>query len=103
MNSAQLLAQSHELAEFDSGKLSDIYKQSWSVMCAYTHTGSQQVLRWSSNEAIQPDYSDAEVNEVLSFTGALALLSTLGIAVIASNELLANSALAKAQEFGCKV
>jgi len=68
-------------------------------MCAYTHTGSQQVLRWSANEAIQPNYSDAEINEVLSFTGALALLSTLGLAVIAANELLAKSVLAKAQEF----
>jgi hypothetical protein len=83
----------------DSGQLSDIYNQSWSAMCAYTHTGSQQVLRWSASDTIQPNYSNAEIDEVLSFTGALALLSTLGLAAIAANELLAESVLVKAQEF----
>ena len=94
-----MLAAIEQVPGFDSGQLSDIYKLSWSVMCAYTHTGSQQVLRWSTNEAIQPDYSDAEIKEVLSFTGALALLSTLGLAVIAANELLAESVLIKSREF----
>ncbi|ADE11980.1 DUF6988 family protein [Sideroxydans lithotrophicus] len=83
---------------FDSGQLSDIYKQSWSDMCAYAHTGSQQVLRWNTGDAIQPNYSDAEVDEVLSFTGSIALLSTLGLAAIATNESLAASVLAKAHE-----
>jgi len=84
---------------FESGQLSGIYTRSWSAMCAYTHTGSQQVLRWSTSDAIQPNYSDAEVDEVLSFTGALALLSTLGLATIAANESLAASVLDKAREF----
>jgi hypothetical protein len=98
-NMPTMLAAIEQVPGFDSGQLSDIYKLSWSVMCGYTHTGSQQVLRWSANEAIQPNYSDAEIDEVLSFTGALALLSTLGLATIAANELLANSVLAKAREF----
>ena len=93
-----MLAAIEKIPEFDSGQLSAIYNQSWSVMCAYTHTGSQQVLRWSKSDAIQPNYSDAEVNEVISFTGALALLSTLGLAAISANESLAVSVLAKARE-----
>lgn len=84
--------------EFNSGQLSTIYASSWSAMCAYTHTGSQQVLRWNTSDAIQQNYPDADVNEALSFTGALALLSTIGLAAIAANVALAERALAKAEE-----
>ena len=85
---------------FCSGQMSDIYTRSWSAMCAYTHTGSQQILRWNTSDAIQPNYSDDEVDEVISFTGTLVLLSTLGLAAIAANGSLAERVLAKACEFG---
>lgn len=83
---------------FNSGQLSAIYTRSWSAMCAYTHTGSQQVLRWNTSDAIQQNYPDIDVNEALSFTGALALLSTIGLAAIAANDALAERVLAKAEE-----
>ena len=95
-NMPTMLAAIKKIAEFDSGQLSTIYTQSWSAMCDYTHTGSQQILRWNTNDAIQQSYSDAEVDEVLSFTGTLALLSTLGLAAIAANESLAARVLNKA-------
>lgn len=85
---------------FDSKQLSAIYARSWSTMCAYTHTGSQQVLRWNTSDAIQQNYSDEDVDEALSFTGALAILSTIGLAAIADNVALAKSALSQAHEFG---
>ena len=94
-----MLTAIEQVPRFDSRQLSDIYNQSWSAMCSYTHTGSQQILRWSTSDAIQPSYSDAEISEVISFTGALALLSTLGLATIAANELLAETVLVKAREF----
>lgn len=95
-----MLAAIEQTPGFDSKQLSAIYARSWSAMCAYTHTGLQQVLRWNTSDAIQQNYSDAEINEVLSFTGALAILSTIGLAAIATNEALAESALAQAHEFG---
>lgn len=95
-----MLAAIEQTQGFGSGQLSAIYTRSWSAMCAYTHTGSQQIIRWNTSEAIQPNYSDAEVDEVLSFTGALVLLSTLSLAAIATNEPLAERVLTKACEFG---
>ena len=95
-----MLAAIKQRSEFDSGQLSAIYSRCWSVMCAYTHTGSQQVLRWNTSDSIQPNYSDADVDEVLSFTGALALLSALGFATISDKISIAAGVLAKAREFG---
>lgn len=95
-----MLAAIEQTPGFGSGRLSAIYTQSWSAMCAYTHTGSLQILRWNTGDALQPDYSDAEVDEVLSFIGVFALLSTLGLAAISANESLAARVLAQAQEFG---
>lgn len=98
-NMSTMLAAIKQIPGFGSGQLSAIYTRSWSAMCAYTHTGSQQVLRWNTSDEIQQNYSDEDVDEVLSFTGALVLLSTLGLAAIADNESLAASVLAKADEF----
>ncbi|WP_394813046.1 DUF6988 family protein [Methylobacter psychrophilus] len=98
-NMPAMLAAIEQIPGFDVRQLSDIYNRSWSAMCAYTHTGSQQILRWSTSDAIQPNYSDAEINEVIAFTEALAILSTLGLATIAANKFLAKSVLAKALEF----
>jgi len=68
-------------------------------MCAYTHTGAQQVQRWNTCAAIEPNYSEAEVAEVLRCTGTFALISLLGLSAVAGNEALAQRALAKSQEW----
>jgi len=53
-------------------------------MCAYTHTGAQQIQRWNTSNFIEANYSDEEVSEVLCFTGSFALLPTLGLAAVAA-------------------
>lgn len=95
-----MLAAIEKTPEYGSGQLSDIYTRSWTAMCAYTHTGSEQVQRWNTSDAIQQDYPDADVEEVLTFTGALVLLSTIGLAAIAENVGLAERVLSQAREFG---
>ena len=52
-------------------------------MCAYTHTGAQQIQRWNTSDLIAANYSDEEVDEALRFTGTFALLSTFGLATVA--------------------
>jgi hypothetical protein len=68
-------------------------------MCAYTHTGAQQVQRWNTRDSIAPNYSDEEVDEVLRFTGTFALLSTIGLATVAADETLALRALDRSREW----
>lgn len=63
-------------------KLSEIKVANWSSMCDYAHTGSLQVQRRQSEEAVEPKYDDDEVLEVLKFAefcGTLATLGTLGL------------------------
>jgi hypothetical protein len=94
-----MLAAIKEIPDFGLGQLSNDHKRKWSIMCDYTHTGLQQILRWNTSDAIEQNYSDAEVEDVLSFTGALVLLSTIGIASITDDEALAERVLVQAHEF----
>lgn len=84
---------------YAGGQLSAVYSRSWETMCAYTHTGAQQIQRWNTSDLIAANYSDEEVNEVLCFTGTFALLSTLGLATIAADDALAHRTLEKSSEW----
>ena len=68
-------------------------------MCAYTHTGAQQIQRWNTSDLIAANYSDEEVDEALRFTGTFALLSTFGLATVAADDALAHRTLEKSREW----
>ena len=84
---------------YAGGQLSAVYSRSWETMCAYTHTGAQQIQRWNTSDLIAANYSDEEVDEVLRFTGTFALLSTLGLATVAADDALAHRTLEKSREW----
>jgi len=69
--------------------LSKIKKQGWDSMCAYTHTGGIHVQRWNTSEAIEPNYSEKEVEEVLNFSEMFGALSVIGIAELGGLENIA--------------
>jgi len=69
--------------------LSNFHKHNWSALCSYTHTGAQQIQRWNRGDVIEPSHSKAEINEVLYFSGAIAKLSAISVAVLAGNDDLA--------------
>lgn len=79
--------------DYGSAHLSKIYTNSWNAMCAYTHTGAQQIQRWNNGNFITSNFSDEEVDEVLRFTGTLALRSVVGLAKVADNNALVLRAL----------
>ena len=91
-NVPALLAAIKQTPAYSSGLLSTVYAQSWDAMCSYTHTGSHQIQRWNTGDAIQSNYADSEVAEVLSSTGAFALISLLGLATVAANDTLVQRA-----------
>ncbi len=95
----ELLANIESAPAFNQNLLSQIKAHSWSSMCAYTHTGSLQVQRWNTPDAIEPNYSDAEIAEVEKFANACALLSASGIASLVNDETLPKKILEKAQEY----
>lgn len=86
---ASLVAAVQKASQTEGEHLTRIYGQNWPALCAYTHTGAHQVQRWCAGEAIQPDYTEEEVKEVLRFTNAIALLSAVSVAALAENEPLA--------------
>ncbi len=84
---------------FDGKELSITYKNHWKNLCDYTHTGTLQVQRWNKIDAVEPNYSDEETIEVISFTKTYALLAALSFAeTIIINGELVNEFLVKAEE-----
>ena len=83
---------------FASKALSGVKAESWKSMCAYTHTGALQVQRWITSEAIESRHSPEEIEEVVGFTNAFALLAALGVATLAENESLAAQLLEKSRK-----
>lgn len=88
-----MLTMLEETSQFSEGILSGIKKQSWDVMCSYTHTGGLQVQRWITAESIEPSYQEEEILELLNFAEILGSLAVLGTLSLASEENLADEVL----------
>lgn len=72
-----MVAEIEATPAFTGGVLSRIKKESWRAMCAFTHTGGLHLQRWQSEDAIEPKFEAAELEECLNFTelcGAMAAL-----------------------------
>jgi hypothetical protein len=86
------------LPPFESKTLSATKNAGWKTMCSYTHTGAHQVQRFNTSDAITSRHTIEEIEEVLAFTGAYALLAALGVVMLAENEPLAQQLLEKTRE-----
>lgn len=49
---------------------------SWDSLCSYAHTGALQIQRWQTTESVEPNYSEAEVSEVLGYANLFAALAS---------------------------
>lgn len=87
------------VGNLDRTQLSGIYASNWSAFCSFTHSGGLHAQRWNTSEAIESNFSDAEVREVLQFTSAMALLAAIGVAALGSNETLAQELLESARQY----
>ncbi len=86
------------IPRFDSKMLSAVKAENWKSMCAYTHTGALQVQRWIASDAIDSRHSPEEIEEVLEFTNAIALLAACGVATLEESESLEAQLWEKSRE-----
>ena len=80
---------------FKEGRLSLIKKRTWKAMCGYTHTGGVHVQRWNTSDGIEPNYSVAELLEVLRFADIISTLSVLGVLSLANDAEVAEKLLGR--------
>jgi hypothetical protein len=90
-----LLKELEQTNAFKQMVLSKIKAQAWNAMCAYTHTGGLHVQRWNTPEQIEPNYSEDEVREVLSFAETIGSLAVIGVAWLANDADTAGKVLEK--------
>jgi hypothetical protein len=90
-----LIERLEQTPAFAEKVLSRINTDSWNAMCAYTHTGGIHVQRWNTADAIEPNYSPAEIREVLSFAEAVGSLAVVGVASLANDQQVAEKVLSQ--------
>lgn len=62
---------------FSGRVLSQIKKETWGTMCAFTHTGGLHLQRWQSEDGIEPKFSDVELEECLNFAELFSAMAAL--------------------------
>lgn len=93
-----ILSKVEKLEAFKSGTLSDLKKQAWAAMNSYTHGGIHQIARRVKGNAIDPNYLDEEVIEVLRMGQMFALLAFIQIVKVSGRIDLEQSAIQKLYE-----
>ena len=87
---SDMVARIEAIPGYTSGTLSRIKKNTWSAMCAFTHTGGLHLQRWHSADGIEPVFDLAELEECLN---CAELFSTLaGVALLQLSKVENNGA-----------
>lgn len=71
----RILSEIELLDEFKSGALSAFKKDAWAALNSYTHGGVQQAARRLNDDVIEPNYSEADLINVLRVADAFSLLA----------------------------
>jgi hypothetical protein len=69
---------------YNVGVIARVKSASWRAMNDFTHGGPLQIIRRITNDSIAANYANDEVAEALSFAGAIGLLATSEIALLAN-------------------
>jgi len=64
-----------------------IYDDWWDEMSGLTHTGVQHLARWTSGAVLEPAADPLELVGVVDFASRIALLSTAGVALMATDAI----------------
>jgi len=74
-----MIAAIEALPEFGGDTLSRIKNHAWSAMCDFAHTGWIHLQRWQSQEGIEPNFDQEEIEECLNNSELLAAMSGLEV------------------------
>jgi hypothetical protein len=98
-----LISDLEKLEAFSVGVLSQAKQDSWKLFNSFTHSGYHHVRRRNTQNGIEANYPDQEIIAALDFAGALAIMSTIGLATAAGNSDVARSAYEKSKLFSVEV
>jgi hypothetical protein len=54
----------------------EFLRESWPIMCDYTHSGSRQIARRFTDDEVKPDYGDGAILQAVNLTNVAVLLMT---------------------------
>jgi hypothetical protein len=91
----KILTEIELLDGFRNGALSALKKDAWAAMNSYTHGGVQQAARRLNGNFIEPNYTEAEITNVLRIADAFSILAFQQVAAEADRLDLAEESINK--------
>lgn len=82
--------------------LSAAKKYIWGTLNNFTHSGPAQIARRVHESNIEPNYTDAFVNDVISFSNNYGLLAALQLALLSNDEKVQKQVLEVSELLGVK-
>ena len=80
-----LVAAIEKLEGYEDGVFSELKKNAWKSMNAYTHTGYHQITRRQTESTIEANYCDDEIFEVVNFANAIGCLAAIATCKIGND------------------
>lgn len=96
---ASLILDLEKISAYSDGVLSRTKDDSWRLLNSLTHAGHEQLRRRTTLTSIENDYREHEVVAALQFAGAVAIMSTVGLATVLNDALLAKLAFEQSKVF----
>jgi hypothetical protein len=74
-----------KLSPFIHQQLVNTKERYWGSLSSFVHSGTNQVKRWVTPTGVSPQYSQAEVKEIINFTAFFALVAAIERARLGKN------------------
>ena len=83
----KLIDDIEKLDAYSTGTLLAAKNSCWDLLNSFTHTGLSQVYRRNTDEYIESNYSETDINKVVAFVNSISLLSGLEIVKMSEENL----------------
>lgn len=90
-----------QIEDYATGVLAAAKKAGWSTLNSFTHTGFNQVIRRNTDDYIESNYTEKDIEAIIGFVNSTALLAGLEIAKLAKTkiEFVQQEFIAKMKEY----
>ena len=76
-----------QIEEYATGVLAKAKKAGWPLLNSLTHTGFNQVIRRNTDDSIEPNYSEQDIETIINFVNSTALLAGLETTKLAKTKI----------------
>ena len=100
LNFGELILEIEKSSEFSESKvLSRSKKANWKSLCSLTHTGIEQLSRYSNPKELYANYKEEDINSLLGYISYIALLACVEFSKLVKDQNISKELLEIEKEY----